>query len=182
MSISKKWIADEKNREAVLALYRDPEIIPTMEIAKRLNTSYHNVQAILSRYLDPAEFTALKTLRYSASKVGSKNPMFQKTGEAHHNWKGECDDGYGYLTILWNGKRRFVHSVVMMEALGVTELPKGMVVHHIDGDRKNNNINNLALVTDSGHKMIHYLQVKDSVDLVLKKSKVAEAVKYLTSR
>ena len=182
MSISKTWVANPANRDAVLSLYRSADLVPTMEIARRLGTTYHNVQAVVSRYLDPAEFTALKTLRYSASKTGSKNPMFQKTGDQHHNWKGAIDDQYGYLKIMHNGKRRFVHHLVMMDALGLDELPANMVVHHIDGDKKNNDLNNLALVTNSGHQKIHYLQAKDSVDLALKKSTLAEAVKYLTSR
>ena len=51
----------------------------------------------------------------------------------------------------------FLHTVVMCEHLGLTELPKGYVVHHIDGNKKNNTIDNLALMTVSGHSKLHLL-------------------------
>jgi hypothetical protein len=81
--------------------------------------------------------------------------MSGKVQEEHPRWLGECEDGHGYLTTLYNGKREFVHRVVMMEALGVPSLPRNLVVHHIDGDPKNNTLDNLALVTRAGHKQIH---------------------------
>ena len=43
----------------------------------------------------------------------------------------------------------------MAEHLGLTEIPKGFVVHHIDGNKHNNDISNLALVTVSGHGKWH---------------------------
>jgi hypothetical protein len=100
----------------------------------------------------------------------------------HHNWKGAVDDGYGYLTLLKDGKRQFVHRIVMAEALGMKELPEMFDVHHIDGNTKNNLLDNLALVTPSGHQKLHYLQAKDALSVALKKSTVREALKFLTSQ
>jgi len=114
--------------------------------------------------------------------MGSLNPMFGKTQEKHHNWIGQVDDGYGYLTCLKDGKRQFVHRIVMAEALGLKELPPNLDVHHIDGDTKNNKLDNLALVTRAGHQKIHYLQAKDTLSVMLKKSRLREALKYLTSQ
>lgn len=37
-------------------------------------------------------------------------------------------------------------------------IPKGMVVHHIDGDPTNDDIDNLALVTAAAHNTIHHLR------------------------
>ncbi|WP_413777057.1 HNH endonuclease, partial [Streptococcus pneumoniae] len=51
----------------------------------------------------------------------------------------------------------------MMEALGLEKLPENLVVHHIDGDAKNNELDNLALLTREGHVAVHYLQSKDSL-------------------
>lgn len=178
MPASMKWVSEHKGE--VLRLYRDQKNYSTPQIAKMLNTRSANITESLRRHMPEAEYAALKSLKYSASKLGSKNPMFGKHGTAHHNWKGACEDGRGYLTILWGGKRRFLHQVVMMKALGVKALPDGMAVHHIDEDPKNNALDNLALVTRAGHQRIHFLQVKDSQALSARKFKLAEALKYMT--
>jgi hypothetical protein len=70
----------------------------------------------------------------------------------------------------------------MAEAIGMEILPEHWVVHHIDGDRKNNEIGNLAMVTKSGHQAIHYMQAKDSLALQLKRSTLVEAFRSTTSR
>lgn len=178
MPASTAWVKAH-GAEAV-ALYRARENLTTNQIAKRLGTRSANVTAALAKLLGPQEYRALKSLKYSASKIGDKNPMRGKTGEAHHNWKGECEDGRGYLTALWLGKRRPVHHIAMMQTLGVTELPADMCVHHIDGDPKNNARDNLALVTRRGHQRIHFLQEKDSAALSSRKFKLAEALRYMT--
>ena len=182
MSVSRAWVEKESNREAVLRLYRDPTL-PTIEgIASQLSTTIHNVGWVVRKCLPEAERRALAALRYSVSKTGDKNPMKGKTGEEHPRWVGECEDGYGYLTCLWNGKRQFVHRVVMAQALGLAEIPEELDVHHIDSNPKNNKLDNLALVTRSGHRTIHSLQVQDPLSLQLKKSTLAEALRSMTSR
>ena len=117
------------------------------------------------------------------TKMGDKNPMFGKTGAEHHNWQGDCEDGHGYLTRLHEGKRLFVHRIVMAQALGLSpdELPVKLVVHHIDGNPKNNSIDNLALCTNTGHKAIHERQTQDTESLKLKKLFLRDAVRYMTS-
>jgi hypothetical protein len=180
MSISKEWVGNATNQLEALSLYRSRGLLTIEAIARQLDTTTHNVQHVLKFCMPAAERRALAKLRYSASKTGSKNPMTGKTGEQHHNWQGECEDGYGYLTCLHNGKRQLVHRIVMAEALSLQELPESLDVHHIDGNTKNNDLDNLALVTKAGHKRIHFMQVKDSLSLQLKKSSIADALKYMT--
>ena len=99
-------------------------------------------------------------------KKGNLNPMFGKKGEQHHNYKGIVDDGNGYYMVLkpeWytgrkGSKHVFMHSVVMCEHLGITEIPKGFTVHHIDFDKHNNDISNLALMTINAHAKLHQYQ------------------------
>lgn len=99
----------------------------------------------------------------SNQKKGKKNPMYNRTGSDHPNYKGLCSDGKGYVTVTrpdWyegnKSKRRvFVHHIVMCEYLGITCIPKGFVVHHIDGNKLNNDINNLALMTPNAHSILH---------------------------
>lgn len=185
MSISKSWTEDQRNIEAALKMYRSLECPTLQMIAKSLGATVNNVQAVCKNNLPEAEYKALSALRYRASKQAEKNPMYGKIGDRHHNWIGLVEDGHGYLTCLQrkNGVslRKFVHRIVMGEALGIA-LDESWVVHHIDGDPKNNKLDNLALVTRRGHRNIHFLQTKDSIWLASKKSTLREALKYLISR
>ncbi len=65
----------------------------------------------------------------------------------------EVSKGYPRFT---RGKYKglFVHIYIMEMWLG-RKLQNNECVHHIDGDKTNNNINNLALVTKSGHSRLH---------------------------
>ena len=165
MSVSKKWTQNPVNIQAVLELYQDTRQILTVgKIAEMLQTTEHNVGHVVKSHIPPEELIHHKALRYSASKTGELNPMKGKTGEQHHNYIGDCDDGYGYLTRVHNGKRQFVHRIVMAEALGLTELPECFHVHHIDDNPHNNALDNLALCTPSGHQKIHSLQVMNAVE------------------
>lgn len=61
----------------------------------------------------------------------------------------------GYLEITrGKNKGKRVHVVVMETHLG-RPLIDGEVVHHIDSDKTNNHIDNLALLTRSGHARLH---------------------------
>jgi hypothetical protein len=64
----------------------------------------------------------------------------------------------GYLEITrGENKGRSVHVVKMEQRLGRRLLPDE-VVHHIDGDRLNNEDSNLELLTRSIHARLHRLQ------------------------
>ena len=99
----------------------------------------------------------------SQQKLGDKNPMRGKCGIQHPNYKGLVSDGKGYLMILkpdWYTGRKgckhiYYHHYVWCINMGITEIPKGYVVHHIDLDKTNNDINNLALMTNSAHSKLH---------------------------
>ena len=67
-------------------------------------------------------------------------------GKYHRLSKGKDD----------NGKRVFIdeHRYVMQQFLG-RKLKKNEVVHHIDGNKSNNNIENLQLMTKEEHSRYH---------------------------
>ena len=54
-------------------------------------------------------------------------------------------------------KGKMIHRLVMEKFIG-RELFSHVVVHHIDGDKSNNSIDNLALMTTSAHARLHRLQ------------------------
>ena len=182
MSVSESWVSVRENQAHVLKLYRDRRLLSMQAIAEEMCTTTHNVQFVIRNGMAEAERKALASVRKSAAKMGSKNPMKGKTGKKHPNFKGECEDGHGYLTCLHEGRRVFVHRLVMAKALGLKTLPRKFDVHHIDNNPKNNDLDNLALVTRAGHQQIHYLQVKDTVSLALKRSTLVEAVRSMTSQ
>lgn len=60
-----------------------------------------------------------------------------------------------YKTVQFNNQRMSEHARVMCIALNIPRIPKGMLVHHIDKDKRNNNIDNLALMNYNAHNKIH---------------------------
>ena len=60
-----------------------------------------------------------------------------------------------YKYVQLNGKRMGEHQRNFCLCLNIPKIPKNFVVHHIDGNKKNNDINNLAIVTITAHNRIH---------------------------
>ncbi len=75
---------------------------------------------------------------------------------------GVSEKASGYI-VMTRGpdKDRGVHVVIMEKRLGRRLLPDE-VVHHIDGDRSNNDENNLGLMTRAGHARLHRRERKIS--------------------
>lgn len=65
----------------------------------------------------------------------------------------------GRVMVWVGGKSRGIHVLLMEKRLG-RHLKTGEHVHHIDRDPTNNNENNLALVTASGHARLHRFEDK----------------------
>lgn len=136
--------------------------LPLQAIANELQIGYKQVWKMWKTY--PAEFRkARKTVCYRNSKLGDKNPMLGKIREANPNYKGVVGDNKGYLMVLkpdWYTGRKgsrhvFLHSVVVCEALGLTAIPRGWCVHHVDFNPHNNVFDNLVLMTTSDHTRLH---------------------------
>ena len=52
-----------------------------------------------------------------------------------------------------NGKLKYLHRYVWECNYG--EIPKGFEIHHIDGDKRNNDIKNLIMIPSKDHRSLH---------------------------
>lgn len=150
-------------------------------IAKLMNTRYETVREYLFNSFPPEFNEKRRILCYAKAKYGASNPQY---GLVPHNYQGACSDGKGYLTICkpewYTGRKKYSriyqHHVVMCEALGITEIPRGFVVHHLDRKRTNNNLSNLALMILGAHSRLHMLKSSETIP---SGSKVQENLKRI---
>lgn len=81
--------------------------------------------------------------------IGPEHPLYQG---------GKTHDGSGYIVLSskeWGEDiKRREHCVVMERKIGRTILA-GEIVHHIDGNKANNDPDNLSLETRASHNRMH---------------------------
>lgn len=133
------------------------------QIADKTGVIFSRVFSYVKKNYSSDYRKARKTISYRNSRLGDKNPAFGKKAELHHQYKGNVSDQKGYLMHLkpswYTGRKKsahvFVHSLVVCQALGLTEVPKGWVVHHCDLNPYNNSFDNLVIITVSDHSRLH---------------------------
>lgn len=78
--------------------------------------------------------------------------------EAGHDQQ-PIGDGHDSQRIWHNGRYIEYYRYVMADALGLDpdDIPDNMAIHHIDGDRSNNDIDNLMLGTRKAHERLETL-------------------------
>jgi len=59
-----------------------------------------------------------------------------------------------YIKLTYNGRTGRLYRVIMEKHLKRRLLPSE-VVHHIDGNEKNNKLSNLMITTHSKHRKLH---------------------------
>ena len=100
-----------------------------------------------------------KVADYKVKIYCSRKCYFENnTKENHWLWKGGFKtrpDGY----IRESSTDRYVHRIVMEEHLGRKLLTEEHI-HHINGNPKNNSIENLILVSNSQHRKIETAYAK----------------------
>lgn len=176
-TVSKKHMQDRRLVRRVAMAYKQT-FKTVQQVATEFGVNSVTAKAMILRYVSPEDFKKFAHYRYHESKLAEKNPQYGRS------WASDCEDGHGYLTRLVDGERYFVHRIVFAESLGipVQSLPESMVVHHIDENRMNNTIDNLALTTERGHQTIHDRYQASGEDLLLKKLTMREAIEFMTSR
>lgn len=85
-----------------------------------------------------------------------ENQGFQKgriiTGELNPRWKGGISKNSGGYLIL-NSLKKYLHRIVWEENFG--KIPSGLIVHHKNGDKTDNRIKNLEIVSRAEHNKLH---------------------------
>ena len=99
----------------------------------------------------------IRQTRYS--RIAAKSKAY--TGNRSHPKLVELKETYS-VTLKpdwWTKptKRKYVrvHELVYCESHGLTEIPNGYDVHHIDFNKQNNDISNLILLSRSNHMHVH---------------------------
>jgi hypothetical protein len=85
-----------------------------------------------------------------------------QSGENNPSWKGGWYNDRGYIYVLMPEhpnamKNGYVglHTVNVTKKLG-RPIQKGELIHHIDGNKGNNDINNLYVCDKREHKFLHH--------------------------
>lgn len=141
---SKMGMDDESFKEYIQSLYND-------------GLSMNRISAIIG--ITPSGVRKY-FVKYGIERRG-KAEIF-KSHDTNPAWKGGRHiAGNGYVEIFMPNHpnanvRKYVyeHQLVMERKIG-RPLKKGEVVHHIDGDKTNNKISNLLLLTASEHAKLH---------------------------
>lgn len=88
------------------------------------------------------------------AKIAAKAKL--RTGEKNPNWKGgRYQNTSGYIEIRVNGRKKLEHVYIVEQSLG-RRLNRSEVVHHKNGDKTDNRIENLQVMTISEHMRHHH--------------------------
>lgn len=83
---------------------------------------------------------------------GKVRPEAARYGDKHPAWKGKYLKSYRALVI--NGKKILEHRHIVQESLG-RKLSGLEEVHHINGDKIDNRLCNLVVLSKSDHAKLH---------------------------
>jgi len=152
-------------RERFASMYADGQSLSQISAKTGVNRSRVRRELLKAGVEMRGRVEALRIREGLASHFRGKRRTFspehcQNISASRQAWAERNARGYtvkatGYVEITTGEyKGRSEHVRVMEERLGRRLMPDE-VVHHIDRNRSNNDINNLALLTRSGHSRLH---------------------------
>lgn len=88
-------------------------------------------------------------------KVNTRKVVTREGQKLYMGKKYAIEQKTGYY-VCTTGKRERLHIVKYREeVLGGREVPPGCVIHHLDWNKSNNNVENLICVSIEEHERIH---------------------------
>lgn len=112
-------------------------------------------------------------------EITFKNRSEAKRGEKSAAWNGGIrTTGRGYRQVLMPGHPRADSSGYVMEHIVVWEkasgmpLPPNCCIHHLNGNKSDNRIENLCVMLHAAHTVFHHTGAKRSAET---KKKISEA-------
>lgn len=160
------------SKEEILFIKENYKKMEYKELAKHLNRTVSSIQSKclklgLSRVLwEEIEVQYLMD-NYSSKTAKEISKYLGRSEQAIHHkanrmglvrrGRGRSPRYYlydGYLICSEYNNRYFIHRKVMEDFLG-RKLLSEEIVHHVDGDKLNNNIGNLELHTRESHMLEH---------------------------
>ena len=77
-------------------------------------------------------------------------------GENNPSWNGgQFINAKGY-TVIWQSSRYIQESHIVWERTHGMKLPDNLILHHINGNTKDNRPSNLMAMTRSNHTILHW--------------------------
>ena len=135
--------------------------------AKRINVVREKICPVCGKHFVVKDGYAAKHQKYCSRQCAQKNnpgnawaleKWRKENGNHSWNYKGDKNiktDGYVYAYVDVNNRRK-EHILIAENILG-RKLKENECVHHINGDKKDNNHKNLLICTNSYHRYIENL-------------------------
>jgi hypothetical protein len=170
--------------EALVIKYYLTDELGTITIAKRLNTYKHKIRKILLKHniklRSYAEANKLQLKRNGHPMKGKNHSEETKKklrgkrnvtswnkgltkeqdnrikGGRPHN--GPYIDNQGYLKLWVDNKAKLIHRIIYENAYG--PIPENHDIHHINGLKLDNKLENLQCLSKSDHVKLHWKEGK----------------------
>lgn len=128
--------------------------------------------------LEVALGRSVTSIQHKATRLGLKKTAdhlykvkSERCQERAPGWKGgKSISRKGYVVLNVHNGKKFEHRAVMEEYLG-RPLAADEVVHHINGDKTDNRIENLQLMTNAEHTIMHHTGAKRTAEAKAKMRK-----------
>lgn len=154
--MEKRTVEGERRHELGKKLYYEKNQ------KEKIEHEIQNGLELLGKHIRLSDFIKEKILH-------GKTQVLVMNGEIVQ-FRKKTDNGYWVNTSKKAGSILYLHREKYKQEFGLTEEQiKGYEVHHIDGNKDNNDISNLKLLTKEEHQKIHSTRNKSSHRHVCKK-------------